>query len=91
MFTSLRTPVMPVPAIAMSLNQVARACAGPCSDQCALPTTNHRAADSADTGADKRSFGSAVMRPAIAPGAPLRVDSQTAKSAEEKQQAKKYG
>ena len=77
---------MPVPAIAMSLNQVACACAGACSNQCAFPTTNHRAANSADTGADKRSFGAAVVRPAIAI-APLRIDRQTAKGAEEKQQA----
>lgn len=83
---------MPVPAIAMSLNQVARACARACADQCALSTTNHRAADSADTGADKRSLGSAVMRAAIVPpGASLRINSQTSKSAEEKQQAQKYG
>ena len=81
---------MPVPAIAMSLNQVARACARARSDQCAFSTTNHRAANSADTGANKRAFGSAVVRPAIVTGAPLRVDSQTAKSAEEKQHAEKY-
>lgn len=82
---------MPVPAIAMSLNQVARACAGARSDQCAFPTTDHRAANSADTGADKRSFGSAMVRPAVvAPSAPLRVDRQTSKRAEEKQQAEKY-
>ena len=80
---------MPVPAIAMSLNQVARACARASSDQCAFTTTNHRAANSADTGADQRSFGSAVVRPAI-PGTPLRIDSQTAKSAEEKQHAENY-
>lgn len=78
---------MPVPAIAMSLNQVACACAGACSDQCAFPTTNYRAANSADTGADKRSFGAAVMHAAITPGAPLRVNGQTSKGAEEKQQA----
>jgi hypothetical protein len=83
---------MPVPAIAMSLNQVARARARARADQCAFSTTNHRAANSADTGADKRAFGAAVVRPAIVPpGASLRINSQTAKSAEEKQQAEKYG
>ena len=82
---------MPVSAIAMFLNQVARACARASSDQCAFPTTNHRAANSADTSADQRSFGSAVVRPAIiAPAAPLRIDTQTSKSAEEKHQAEKY-
>jgi hypothetical protein len=70
----LGTPVMPVPAIAVSLNQVARACARACSNQCALSTTDHRAANSADTRADKRSFEPAVVRPAIAPGTPLRID-----------------
>jgi len=48
----LGTPVMPVPAIAMSLNQVARAGARSCSNQCALSATDHRAANSADAGAD---------------------------------------
>ena len=43
---------MPVPAIAMSLNQVARAGARSCSNQCALSATDHRAANSADAGAD---------------------------------------
>ena len=43
---------MPVLVIAMSLNQVARACARACSDQGAFPTTNHRATDSADAGAN---------------------------------------
>ena len=81
---------MPVPAIAMSLNQVARACARASADQCAFTTANNRAANCTDTGADQRSFGSAVVRPAIVPpGAPLCVDSQTSKRAEEKQQAEK--
>jgi hypothetical protein len=89
MFVSLWTPVMPMPAIAMSLNQVARACARACSDQCTLSPTDDGAADCADTGADKRAFRSAVMHAAIAPGAPLGVNGQTANSAEEKQHAEK--
>ena len=73
---------MAVSAVPVSLNQIARARAGACSDHCAFPTTYHSAANSADTGADKRAFESAVMRPAIAPGTPLRVYTETSESAE---------
>ena len=64
---------MPVPAIAMSLNQVSSAGSRACSDHRTLSTTNDRAANGTDTGADKRSFKSAVVRPAIAPVTPLRI------------------
>lgn len=73
---------MPVSAITVSLNQISRARAGPCSNQCALATTYHSAANSADTGADKRALESAVMRPAIAPVAPLRIHTKASESAE---------
>jgi len=74
---------MAVSAVPVSLNQIPRARAGACSDHCAFPTTYHSAANSTDTGADKRAFESAVMRPAIiAPGAPLRIYSKTSESAE---------
>ena len=65
---------MPVLAISMSLNQVSRAGAGTRSDRRTFPTTNHRTSNSADTGADKRSFEPAVVRSMVAPGAPLSID-----------------
>jgi hypothetical protein len=66
---------MPVPAIAMSLNQISGAGARACSDHCAFSTTDDSAADSTDSSADKRSFESAVVWPAIAPVTPLRIHS----------------
>jgi hypothetical protein len=73
---------MAVPAVPVSLNQIPGARAGACSNHCALATTYHSAPDSADTGADKRALESAVMRPAIAPVAPLRIYTKTSESAE---------
>lgn len=59
--------------IAMSLNQIPSACSSAGSDQCAFATTNDRAANRTDTGADKRSFESAVVHSVIAPITPLSI------------------
>jgi hypothetical protein len=80
---------MAVPPIAMSLNQISSAGSGARSDQCAFFATNHRASNRTDTSADKRAFKSAVMRPAIAPGTPLSIHSQTTENAQQQKQTEK--
>jgi hypothetical protein len=68
--------------VPVSLNQISGARASTRSDQCAFPTTDHGAANSADTGADQRAFGSAVVHPVIAAISPLSICTNTSESAE---------
>jgi hypothetical protein len=73
---------MAMTPISMSLNQVSRAGSSTRSNHRAFSAANYRTSNCADTGADKCSFEPTVMRPAIASGPSLRIDTQTSERAE---------